>query len=100
MKERIAWSRVLSLVVAAIYLGPCLFQPGPGPFFKAATFMAIPFLSIWFPLKTAEFVSAWYNRGDIDDVDPPERLIVALAWIVYLLPLLWVLATARALVRH
>jgi len=89
---------VLSLVVAVIYLGPLLFQSGPSQFIKVALWMATPFFAIWYPVRTAEVVSAIFGRGEIED-DPSERLIIVLAWVAYLMPLLGMIYVARAIGR-
>jgi hypothetical protein len=84
-------SRVLSIVVVAGYLFVALKLDRPTLALRLMLWSLIPVLSIWFPTETSSAISGFSPT----DYDPPERLILWLAWIALTLPI-WVPIVAHA----
>ena len=81
-----AYSRLLSLLVAAAYLTAATLYFGAEGFFKTIVFLLLPMTGIWFPAQMGSYTGN-LARHPITETSP--ALAVSLAcWILLLVPLI------------
>ena len=82
-------NRVLSGLLAGLYIGAALLDGGAAPAFKVAVFAILPLACIWFSEPMGGFVGPVW-RGTITSPTPAIFVCVA-GWLLLLVPLgIWI----------
>ena len=88
------WNRILSALLAAIYLLAATVGGSPETAWKVALFLPLPLACIWFSDAMGSYLGPT-SRGVITRATP--GLVVCLGgWLLFLLPIIMVIVSAFA----
>ena len=84
------WNRILSGLLAVVYIVAALFMAGGEGAFKVAMFTIMPLACIWFSEAMGGYTGPTWNGPGISD-SSPGIFVAIVGWIVLLLPIAIVL---------
>jgi hypothetical protein len=85
-------SRILSLIIAALYLAFAYHAEGGALVLRMTGFLVLPLACIWFSEEMGGYTGVGFGRGAI--TEPSSGCFVAFAgWLLLLLPLLLTMVT-------
>ncbi len=90
-------NRILSAIVAIIYLVVAYVAGGPAAAVKCVMFVLLPLVVIWFPDEMGAFTGV--VSGHYINAETPGGLVAFAGWLVLLLPL-WGPLVAALLRRY
>jgi hypothetical protein len=90
-------SRILSAIVAIIYLAVAFVYDGPVGIVKCVMFITLPLIVIWFPDEMGAYTGG--IGAQYIDTESPGCLVAFGGWAVLLLPL-WAPLVAALLRRY
>ena len=83
------WNRIISGLVAAVYLALAFGHGGMEPAFKIGIFLILPLACIWFAEAMGGYVGSTTSMAI--SAPSPKLLVCILGWLLLLLPLIMVI---------
>ncbi len=87
LKEQMNLSRILSVIVAAIYIAVSYLSEGIDLRNTAIVFSVVAMIFIWFSDILGEFFTNFTGRGPVINTASPGWLVSFVAWVIFLIPL-------------